>query len=68
MARNSKNSKSSSRGSRSAAAPVAEPVLEEVDTGGAGIEEGIVFTTFALLAGAVFMIYSLLGERFPVEM
>ena len=42
-----------------------EEVLEEVDTGGFGIDEGILFTTFALLAGAVYMVYSLLNERFP---
>jgi hypothetical protein len=40
-------------------------VLEEVETGGAGIDEGIVFTTFALLAGAVYMIYTLLDGRYP---
>ena len=40
-------------------------VLEEVDTGGAGIDEGIIFTTFALLAGAVYMVYTLLDGRYP---
>jgi hypothetical protein len=40
-------------------------VLEEVDTGGAGIDEGIIFTTFALLAGAVYLIYTLLNDRYP---
>ena len=66
MARKSKNTKSSGRGARAAQAEVIEPVLEEVDTGGAGIEEGIAFTTFALLAISVFMVYTLMGERFPV--
>ena len=51
---------------RSAAVPAAEPVLEEVDNGGAGIEEGIVFTTFFMLAGAVYLIYTLLDGRYPV--
>ena len=45
-------------------APQAD-VLEEVDTDGPGIDEGIIFTTFALLAGAVYMIYSLLDGRYP---
>lgn len=49
---------------RSAAVP-AEPVLEEVDTGGPGIEEGIVFTTFFMLAGAVYLMYTLLDGRYP---
>ena len=46
--------------------PEAE-VLEEVDTGSSGIDEGIVFTTFALLAGAVYLIYTLLDGRYPPE-
>ena len=41
-------------------------VLEEVDSGAAaGIDEGIVITTFALLLGAVYLLYTLLGERYP---
>lgn len=46
----------------------AEPepeVLEEVEGGGLGIDEGIVFTTFALLAGAIYMLFTLLGDRYP---
>ena len=64
MARKSK--KGNDRPARASKAEVVEPVLEEVDTGGAGIEEGIIFTTFVLLGLSVFMIYTLLQERFPV--
>ena len=45
--------------------PQAE-VLEEVDKGSAGIDEGIVITTFILLVGAVYALYTLLGERYGV--
>ena len=64
MARKKKG-KELAKSRRSAAVP-AEPVLEEVDEGGAGIEEGIVFTTFFMLAGAVYLLYSLLNGRYPV--
>jgi hypothetical protein len=63
MARNPK-AKKSSKPAR--AVVVAEPVLEEVDTGGAGIDEGMVFTTFFLLAGAVTLMYMILNTRYPV--
>mgnify|MGYP003572601391 CR=1 FL=1 len=46
-------------------APAESAVLEEVDTGGAGIDEGIVFTTFFLLLGAVILLYTLLDGRYP---
>lgn len=38
-----------------AAAPVAE--LEQVQTGGLGIDEGIVLGTFLLLIGAIVLVY-----------
>ena len=44
--------------------PQAE-VLEAVESGGAGVDEGIILTTFVLLAGAVYLIWSLLGDRYP---
>ena len=64
MARKKSTQKKAAR--RPARTPEPEAaVLEEVDTGGAGIDEGLVITTFALLAGAVYMLYTLLGERYP---
>lgn len=39
---------------KAAAAPVAE--VEVVDKGGLGIDEGIVLTTFLLLAGAITLV------------
>mgnify|MGYP003572271713 FL=1 len=50
--------------SRAAAEPQAD-VLEAAEGGGAGIDEGIIFTTFALLAGAVTLVYMLLNSRYP---
>lgn len=68
MARSKKNSRSSKSSKKSKPSRRAEPeaeVLEQVDGGGWGIDEGLVFTTFALLVGAVFMVWKLLGERYP---
>ena len=67
MARKSKNARPAKgkKGGRSKPAPAQEAVLEEVDGGGAGIDEGIVFTTFFLLAGAVTLIYMILDGRYP---
>ena len=42
-----------------------EAVLEEVDSGGLGIDEGILFATLMFLGCAVYMVWSLLGERYP---
>ena len=62
----SRKNKNKNGGGRSRKAPPAEAaVLEEVETGGAGIDEGIVFTTFFLLAGAVTLIYTILEGRYP---
>ena len=67
MARKSnKSSKGKKGGGRSKPAPAQEAVLEEVDAGGAGIDEGIVFTTFFLLAGAVTLVYMIMNDRYPV--
>lgn len=65
MARKSNKSGKAKAKKAAKPAPQQEEVLEEVDTGGFGIDEGILVTTFALLAGAVFMVYTLLNERFP---
>jgi hypothetical protein len=37
--------------------PPAEAQLEQVETGGLGIEEGIVLGTFFLLVGALILVY-----------
>lgn len=36
---------------------VAEVELEQVETGGMGIDEGIVLSTFFLLVGAIVLVY-----------
>jgi hypothetical protein len=41
-----------------------EPVLEEVETGGLGLEEGVILTTFLALLAAVVLAYMALG-RYP---
>ena len=64
MARNNNNKGGGSRRKAASAAP--EVVLEEVETGSAGIDEGVVFTTFMLLAGAVALIYTILEARYPM--
>jgi hypothetical protein len=64
MARKNSNKGGGSRRNAASAAP--EVVLEEVETGGAGIDEGIVFATFLLLAGAVTLIYTILEARYPL--
>jgi hypothetical protein len=43
------------RNTKEAAAPVAE--LEQVETGGMGIDEGIVIGTFLLLVTAIVLVY-----------
>ena len=63
MARKNSNKAGGTRRKAASAAP--EVVLEEVDTDGAGIDEGIVFTTFFLLAGAVTLVYMILDGRYP---
>ena len=45
---------------RKAEPAAAEPVLEEVDSGGMGIDEGIDITTTLILIGAIVLIYSAL--------
>ena len=66
MARKSNRAKSA-KPKKAKPEPQAE-VLEEVGSSGLGIDEGIIFTTFALLAGAVYMVYTLLGERYPPDL
>ena len=64
MPRKKSTQKSSRRSTRAPESEVA--VLEEVDTDSSGIDEGIVITTFAFLSIAVFLLYTLLAERYPV--
>jgi hypothetical protein len=42
---------------RKTTAPQAEVAVEAVDTGGLGIDEGIVLATFFLLIAAVLLVY-----------
>lgn len=63
MARKNSNKGGGTRRTAASAAP--EVVLEEVETGQSGVDEGIVFTTFLLLAGAVTLIYLILQARYP---
>ena len=43
----------------------AKPALEAVDSGGMGIDEGMVLTTFVLLVCAVVMAYVVTGNQYP---
>lgn len=61
-----KNSNKAGGTRRNAPSAAPEVVLEEVETGGSGIDEGIVFMTFLLLAGAVTLAYIILNARYPV--
>ena len=63
MARKNSNKGGGSRRKAASAAP--EVVLEEAQTGQSGIDEGMVFTTFLLLAGAVTLVYLILQDRYP---
>ena len=63
MARKNSNKGGGSRRKAASAAP--EVVLEEVQTGQSGVDEGMVFTTFLLLAGAVTLVYMILEGRYP---
>ena len=47
-------------------APVAEVEAVEEVGGGIGIDEGIILTTFLLLAGAIVLVYLALGA-YPAE-
>lgn len=64
--KNSKPAKKGGRGSRREAAAVAEPVaaVEEVDGGGMGVDEGMIFATFLMLAVAVGLMYFALDSRY----
>ena len=68
MARKKTERKSGGRPARrqDVVAPAEEAVLEEVDTGGAGVDEGIVFATFFFLAGAVTLMWIIVSGRYPV--
>jgi len=44
------------RKQKEAEAPV-EPALEQVESGGLGIDEGIILSTFILLIGAIVLVY-----------
>ncbi|MCA8955835.1 MAG: hypothetical protein KDC87_07165 [Planctomycetes bacterium] len=65
MARKNKSSSPAPKGRDKRGAVAAEPILEEVKTGGAGIDEGIVFTTFFLLAGALTLMWMIVEGRYP---
>jgi len=45
------------------AAPAPEVELEQVDTGGMTVDEGIMIATFLLLVGAITLVY-LAGEAY----
>ena len=51
---------------KSKQAPAAELELEQVETGGMGIDEGIVLTTFFLLIGAIVLVYMAAEAYAPV--
>lgn len=51
------------RRSKQAADPAPEVALEEVETGGMGLDDGIVLTTFLLLVGAIVLVY-MAGEAY----
>jgi len=66
MARKKARPQKAPKAPKRKAEPVAaEPVLEEVDSGGMGIDEGIVITTTLILIGAIFLIYSALQMYAP---
>ena len=64
MARNPK-AKAKTKAKKPKTPEPQEAVLEEVDTGGLGIDEGVLFATMVFLIGAVYMVWSLLDGRYP---